>query len=89
MTDQPKRLERDIENKMIAGVAAGVAEFFDIDVTIIRIVWAVAVVFGGFGLIIYLIMWIVVPEKGQDRTIAHEIRDATVKDEGEEDQAEE
>lgn len=64
-----KKLRRSSENKMIAGVAAGVGEFFDIDPTVVRIVWALMVVFAGFGLFLYLIMWIVVPEGGSDLVV--------------------
>ncbi len=64
MTDgpEPRRLERDTSNKMIAGVASGVANYFNLDPTIVRVLWAVTIVLGGFGLIVYVIMWIVVPE---------------------------
>ncbi len=46
-------------NKMIAGVAAGVAEYLGIDATIVRIVWALLIFFGGTGLLAYLIVWII------------------------------
>jgi len=70
-----KRLERNTEDKIIAGVASGVADFFDIDRTLVRVLWAVAVLFGGFGGLIYIILWIVLPEAGQDRTVAEDLRD--------------
>jgi phage shock protein PspC (stress-responsive transcriptional regulator) len=61
MNDQPRRLERDPNNKVIAGVAAGVANYFDIDTTLVRVLWALTIFVGGLGVIIYIIMWIVMP----------------------------
>jgi phage shock protein C len=62
MAETPRRLERDPNNKMIAGVASGVAEYFGIDPTIVRVLWAITVLFGGLGVVVYIVMWIVVPE---------------------------
>ena len=56
-----KRLVRPYAGKKIAGVCAGVAEYFDLDVTLIRIMWVLVAVFGGCGLIAYAIAWIVMP----------------------------
>jgi phage shock protein C len=49
--------------RKIAGVCAGLAEYFDLDVTLIRIVWAVCVICGGVGLIAYVVAWILMPEE--------------------------
>ncbi len=70
-----KRLERNTEDKIIAGVASGVADFFGIDRSLVRVLWAIAVLFGGFGGLIYIILWIVLPEAGQDRTVADGLRE--------------
>ena len=48
---------------MIGGVAGGLAEYFDIDPTLVRILFAVSVAFGGTGILAYVILWIVVPEQ--------------------------
>lgn len=58
-----KRLYRIINGKVIGGVAGGLAEFFGIDPTIVRILFILLTIMGGGGLIIYIILWIVVPEK--------------------------
>lgn len=58
-----KRLTRDVQNKMVAGVAAGLAKYFQLDVTWVRIAFALAAFFGGGGLWIYIILWIAVPEE--------------------------
>ena len=57
------RLYRSVEDRMLAGVAGGVAERLDADPSIIRVVWALLIVVtGGLALIAYVVMWIVVPE---------------------------
>jgi phage shock protein C len=56
-----KRLMRSSRDKKLGGVCAGVADYFDLDPTIVRVVWLLAVLFGGTGLLIYLILWIVLP----------------------------
>jgi phage shock protein C len=58
-----KKLYRSRKDKMIAGVAGGLGEYFDVDVTLIRILLVVSLFFGGFGLLAYMILWIVVPEE--------------------------
>lgn len=57
-----KKLTRS-SNKKIMGVAAGVAEYLNIDPTIMRIIWAVSVIFCGFGLLAYIICIFLMPEK--------------------------
>lgn len=56
-----KRLYRETEDVVIAGVASGIAKYFGIDPVIVRILFVVSVFFGGFGIIIYLILWFVIP----------------------------
>src|ERR1700751_791544 len=56
-----KRLVRSTNDKKIAGVAAGLADYFDLDPTIIRLVWLLAVLFAGTGLLAYIILWIALP----------------------------
>lgn len=63
MVQQLKKLTRSITNRQIAGVCAGLAEFFGIDVTIIRVIFVLSALFGGSGLVIYIAMWILVPEQ--------------------------
>lgn len=56
-----KRLVRSSIDKKIGGVCAGLADYFDIDVTIIRICWVLAVFCAGTGFLLYLILWIALP----------------------------
>lgn len=57
-----KHLYRDIDNNVVAGVCGGVGAYFSIDPVIIRILFIIAVLFGGSGTIIYIILWIITPE---------------------------
>lgn len=58
-----KRLTRS-NNKMIAGVCAGMAEYFDLDPTLVRVGYVLLSIFTAFaGVSVYLILWIVMPEK--------------------------
>jgi len=59
-----KRLMRPRNGRKIAGVCAGFAEYFDLDVTVVRVVWLISVFLGaGLSLIAYVIAWIVMPEE--------------------------
>lgn len=58
---ESRRLFRDIDRKSIGGVCAGLAALLDIDITIIRVLFVLALVLGGCGLIIYIVLWIVIP----------------------------
>ena len=63
-TQHPKRLIIPREGKKIAGVALAVANYFNIDVTIIRIIFVLLALPGGLpGIVPYLLMWIVIPEE--------------------------
>jgi len=58
-----KKLYRDEYHKKIAGVCAGLAEYFSVDVAIIRVLFVLALIFHGGGLLIYIVFWIVLPKK--------------------------
>lgn len=58
-----KRLYRDPQNRLIGGVCAGLGDYFNVDFSIIRIIWLLLFLFGGIGLLAYIIAWIVIPEK--------------------------
>ena len=57
-----KRLYRDGDNKILGGVAYGLANYFGVDPAIIRILFIVSLFIGGFGILAYLILWISIPE---------------------------
>lgn len=53
------------KNKVIAGVCGGIGEYFNVDPTLVRLVWVVLTLLSfGFGALLYLIAWLVIPEKG-------------------------
>jgi len=56
-----KRLYRK-KPGVLGGVCNGLAEYLDIDVTIVRLLWVLSILVVGFGVLLYLVMWIVVPE---------------------------
>lgn len=60
---QNKILYRSETDKVIGGVCGGLAETFGIDSTLVRLVFLVAFIFGGTGLLLYLILWVIIPTK--------------------------
>ncbi len=59
---------------MLAGVCAGIADYFGLDVTLVRVIWAVvSVITGGAGVLAYLVAWIIIPDEGQKNSIAENI----------------
>jgi phage shock protein PspC (stress-responsive transcriptional regulator) len=70
---QPSRsqpLTRSVSDRMIAGVAGGIARYLGVDPTIIRIAFAVLTIVGGAGIPIYAAAWLLIPEEGQEQSIA-------------------
>ena len=57
-----KRLYRDTDSKFLGGVCSGISNYFAIDPVIVRLIWILFFFFGGASLLIYLIMWVIVPE---------------------------
>lgn len=58
-----KRFERNPMNKVVGGVCSGLADYFNLDVALIRVLFVVALLFASFGFWLYIILWIVIPEK--------------------------
>lgn len=58
-----EKLFRSRTDKMIGGVCGGIGDYFSIDPTIIRIIWALFSILGGAGIIVYLICWMIIPKK--------------------------
>ena len=56
-----KKLYRSDENKMLAGVCGGIAEYFGVDPTLIRLAWVVFSLLGGSGLLAYILAAIIIP----------------------------
>jgi len=60
-----KQLYRTKQNKVLAGVCGGIADYFEIDPTIVRIIWVLAI-FAGVGIVAYIVCWLIMPEKSYD-----------------------
>jgi phage shock protein C len=60
---EEKRLVRSRSDHMLAGVAGGLAEHLNMDSTLIRLIFVVLTLAGGPGLLIYLILWLIMPEE--------------------------
>ena len=74
--DAPVRsqpLQRPFHGRMVAGVAARIADYLGVDVTIVRIVLAVLTVMGGAGVPIYLAGWLLIPDEGAEQSLASEL----------------
>jgi phage shock protein PspC (stress-responsive transcriptional regulator) len=57
-----KRLYRSRQNRKLAGVCGGIAEYLGWDPTLVRVAWIILTLLGGSGILIYLIFWLVMPE---------------------------
>jgi phage shock protein PspC (stress-responsive transcriptional regulator) len=69
-----KVLVRSRDGRMLAGVCAGFADYFGLDVVLVRVIWAVVSVFtGGAGVLAYLAAWVIIPDEGQKSSIAENI----------------
>lgn len=60
-----KRLYRDENNKVVAGVAAGMAHYFEVDPVLVRLIFVALAFANGLGVLAYLILWLVVPSEAQ------------------------
>ena len=63
---EPKKLRRS-NNKMLAGVCAGLAEYFEVDPTMVRVIYAVLTIFSAAfpGILLYIILMLIMPNHGQ------------------------
>ena len=65
-----KRLYRIQDGRVVAGVCAGLAAYFGVDPTLIRLAFALLTVFGGIGVLLYLGAWLVIPDETDGASIA-------------------
>jgi phage shock protein C len=61
--DATRKLYRSKTNRQLAGVCGGLAEYFNLDATLIRVLFVVLAVLGGSGIILYIALWIIVPRE--------------------------
>jgi phage shock protein C len=72
-SDPGKKLVRRREGRMVAGVCTGLASYFGLDVNLVRLLFGVFTIFYGLGALVYVIAWAVVPEEGEDSSIAESL----------------
>ena len=72
VTDQSgaRQLRRSADDKMLAGVAGGLARYFNVDVTLIRVIIAALALLNGVGVALYIAAWLLIPEDGNDQAVA-------------------
>ena len=68
-----KTLYRSKKNHLIGGVAGGIAEYFGVDPLIIRIIFVLLALSGGSGIVVYIILWILIPQEGESRSRSDDI----------------
>ena len=61
-----KKLERNPMNQVLGGVCSGLADYFNLDVALVRVLFVIALLFASFGFWLYIILWIVLPQKKVD-----------------------
>jgi phage shock protein C len=61
--DPTRKLYRSKTNRQVAGVCGGLAQHFNVDATLIRVLFVLLAVLGGSGLVLYVAMWIIVPKE--------------------------
>lgn len=76
-----KRLYRSRRDGMIAGVCGGLAEYFDVDPSLVRLVFILTIFLGGAGLVVYLVAWIIVPENPEQSASPAYEKNQKLKDE--------
>ena len=68
-----KKLTRSVDDRWVAGVCGGLGEYFGVDATIIRVIFVLATLFLGVvvgGMILYAILWVLIPEAGSVEPVA-------------------
>jgi len=71
--ERPRLLRRAVDGRMLAGVAEGLAQYFDVDVTLVRIVLVALTFLGGAAVPLYIAAWLLIPEEGSEVAIAGEL----------------
>lgn len=72
IADQPaaRPLRRSADDRMLAGVAGGLARYLGADVTLVRLIIAALALFTGAGAALYLAAWLLIPQDGEDQSLA-------------------
>ncbi|QPC81556.1 PspC domain-containing protein [Phototrophicus methaneseepsis] len=70
MNETPKRLYRSETDRQVAGVCGGIAAYFNVDPTLVRIVFLLLLLGAGNGFLLYMVLWIVIPEESDVRAMS-------------------
>ena len=71
------KLERPLDGRLLAGVAAGFGAYLGLDATLVRVIFVVGALVGGLGVLVYLAAWLLVPEQGESTSIAERLMSKT------------
>jgi phage shock protein C len=75
MSTETQKLYRSRDERMIGGVCGGLGEFFGIDPTLIRLLFVLLTIFGGTGVLVYLVMLLIVPEEPLEGTASPPVQE--------------
>ncbi|NMA75021.1 MAG: PspC domain-containing protein [Bacteroidales bacterium] len=68
--EKKQKLRRSQSNKMIAGICGGLAKYFGLDASLLRIIYVLVTIFTAFaGVLLYIILWIIVPVENDDESL--------------------
>jgi phage shock protein C len=73
MSEGVKKLYRSSKHRMLAGICGGIGEYFELDPTIIRVLFVALSVFAGGGILVYIILWLLVPLEPETTEPAEEV----------------
>lgn len=83
MADNEKTLYRSTEDRMLAGVCGGLAKYFNIDLTLVRVIFVVLALIGLGGVILYILLWVLIPPEptGEELAIMDKVIDEEIAEE--------
>jgi phage shock protein PspC (stress-responsive transcriptional regulator) len=70
-------LRRLTSDRLIGGVAAGLAQHFDLDAAVVRLGFVLLTILGGFGVPLYVAAWLLIPEEGSNQSVLSELISST------------
>jgi phage shock protein PspC (stress-responsive transcriptional regulator) len=70
--DTARRLHRSLHGRILGGVAAGLAEWLELDASVVRIGFVVLALLGGLAVPLYVAGWLLIPDEGANRSVAEE-----------------
>ena len=90
MAGESKTLNRSRDDRWVAGVCGGLAKYFDVDPTLVRVIFVVLALFGLGGVILYLVLWVLVPPEptAEEQAMIEHIVDNEIAAEEAEEEAE-